>query len=195
MAWTVTITRVVDGDTVEARFPNGETDTLRLLGVDTPETSLDAVSPDEYEGFSETTAARDHLFNWGQKASAFARDELDGQTVRIEVDPQADRRGGFGRLLVYVIVDGENFNRRLLEQGYARMYDSPFTKRQAFTEVEATARANRVGLCGFLGESATSTATADAASDADLPPLPADSDYDRSASLQPSSDDMLQQSC
>ena len=46
--WDVTVTRVVDGDTVEARFPNGEVDTLRLLGVDTPETSLGRVTPGEY---------------------------------------------------------------------------------------------------------------------------------------------------
>ena len=41
--WTVTVTRVIDGDTIEARFPNGEVDTIRLLGVDTPETGYNSV--------------------------------------------------------------------------------------------------------------------------------------------------------
>ncbi|RLM59915.1 thermonuclease family protein, partial [Halorubrum sp. Atlit-26R] len=39
-AWTGTVVRVVDGDTREVEFPNGEVDTVRLLGVDTPETSV-----------------------------------------------------------------------------------------------------------------------------------------------------------
>ena len=50
---------------MEVELADGETDTVRLLGVDTPETTLGDVSPDEYEGFSENQAARDHLFNWG----------------------------------------------------------------------------------------------------------------------------------
>lgn len=157
--WTVTITRVIDGDTVEARFPNGETDTLRLLGVDTPETTLSRVSPEEFEGIPETTAGKDHLYEWGEKASTYATETLEGETVRIEVDPEADRRGSFGRLLVYIYVDGENFNERLLTEGYARMYDSSFSKRSAFATAERTARENGVGLWNFVESTPTPTAT------------------------------------
>ena len=173
----VTVTRVIDGDTVEARFPNGEIDTLRLLGVDTPETTLSRVSPDEFEGIPDTTEGRDHLFNWGERATAFATDELEGKTVRIEVDPAAVRRGSFGRLLVYVDVDGENFNRRLLEKGYARLYESSFSQREAFAAAEATARANDVGLWKYDGEEAPTT-TANDSTSADVPELPPDGDYD-----------------
>lgn len=147
--WTVTITRVIDGDTMEARFPNGEIDTLRLLGVDTPETTLSRVNPEEFEGIPDTTNGRDHLFNWGEMATEYAVTTLDGQTVRIEVDPHADRRGSFGRLLVYVYVGGENFNKRLLTTGYARMFDSSFSKRQEFLAAEATAQTNNLGLWDF----------------------------------------------
>lgn len=154
--WTVTITRVIDGDTVEATFPNGETDTLRLLGVDTPETTLSRVSPEEFEGIPDTTAGRDHLYNWGEMATEYAETELGGKTVRIKVDPEADRRGSFGRLLVYVFVDGENFNKLLLTNGYARMYESSFSKRSEFADAEATAQAENVGLWNFE-EPSTST--------------------------------------
>lgn len=147
--WTVTITRVIDGDTVEARFPNGETDTLRLLGVDTPETTLSRVNPEEFEGIPDTTVGRDHLFNWGELAAEYANDQLEGETVRIEVDPEADRRGSFGRLLVYLYVDGENFNKLLLTKGYARVFESTFSKRTEFEDAEATARADNVGLWDF----------------------------------------------
>src|SRR5688572_14844689 len=33
----ITVTRVVDGDTIQARLPGGE-ETIRLIGIDTPET-------------------------------------------------------------------------------------------------------------------------------------------------------------
>ncbi|WP_336361527.1 thermonuclease family protein [Haladaptatus sp. ZSTT2] len=177
--WTVTITRVIDGDTVEARFPNGEIDTLRLLGVDTPETTYSQVNPSEYEGIPDTVAGRDHLFEWGERAEAFAVRELDGKTVRIAVDPQADRRGYYGRLLVYVYVDGDNFNKELLTQGYARFYDSSFSKRTEFRAAEEDARENEVGLWDVSDiPTPTPTPTESNTDDVDLPPLPADGDYD-----------------
>jgi micrococcal nuclease len=173
--WEVTVTRVVDGDTVEARFPNGEIDTLRLLGVDTPETSLGRVTPGEY-GFADSVDARDHLLAWGQRASEFTRSELGGETVHVAVDPRADRRGSFGRLLVYVSVDGADFNERLLSRGYARLYESSFSRRSEFARAEAEARASGVGLWGFRGQSSTATPSTDR--DGELPPLPSDGDYD-----------------
>lgn len=178
-AWEVTVTRVIDGDTVEVRFPNGEVDTLRLLGVDTPETTYSRVSPEEFEGIPETTAGRDHLYNWGERAKQFATDELEGQTVRIAVDDQADRRGYYGRLLVYIYTPEGNLNERLLSEGYARMYDSSFSLRSAFRDAEATAQAEKRGLWAFDGSSVTTTTTrAQSTTAGDIPPLPADGDYD-----------------
>jgi micrococcal nuclease len=147
--WNVTITRVIDGDTVEARFPNGETDTLRLLGVDTPETSYQSVSPDEFEGIPETTEGRDHLYNWGENAAEFANQTLENQEVKIEVDEQADRRGSFGRLLVYIYADGQNFNKQLLTDGYARLYESDFSERSAFESIESQAQNDEIGLWNY----------------------------------------------
>jgi micrococcal nuclease len=154
-----TVTRVIDGDTVEVEFASGETDTIRLIGVDTPETSLGDVSPDEYEGIPETQAARDHLYEWGQRASEFATEELDGQQVRVVTDGEGDRRGSFGRLLAYIYTGGENFNQQLLADGYARVYDSSFSLREEFDSTEEQARSNDVGLWGFDGEDATPTPT------------------------------------
>lgn len=183
--WTVTITRVIDGDTVEARFPNGETDTLRLLGVDTPETTLSRVSPNEFEGIPDSTAGRDHLYNWGQKATDYTKSELEGKEVRIEVDKQANRRGSFGRLLVYVYVDGENFNEQLLDKGYARLYESSFSKESEFAGTESKAQLLSTGLWNYetsnSGSSSENSDSNDAGSsedEVDVPPLPADGDYD-----------------
>jgi len=173
-----TVTRVIDSDTVEVEFEDGETDTVRLLGVDTPETTLGDVDPPEYEGIPDNTAGRDHLFNWGERASDYATEELEGETVRVATDPEADRRGSFDRLLAYIYVDGENFNLGLIEQGYARMYDSSFSQRSDFADAEEEARSENEGLWDFDGststptetETATATPTDDSDGSSDLPP-------------------------
>ena len=174
--WAVEVVRVVDGDTMEVRFPNGEVDTLRLLGVDTPET-FEQNDPAEFDDIPESTAGRDHLANWGERATEFATDELDGQQVRIEVDPQADRRGSYGRLLVYLYIDGTDFNRQLIDRGLARIYDSSFSKRSEYTDAEAQAQREDVSLWDFDGSTATDTPTQTDSSDdsgessgSDLPP-------------------------
>lgn len=147
--WTVTVERVIDGDTMAVRFPNGEVETVRLLGVDTPEVN-GRNDPPEFEGIPGTDAGNDWLAQWGDRASAVATDELADREVRIEVDPQADRRGSYGRLLVYLYADDEtSFNRELLDRGLARLYDSEFSKRSAFASAEAAAQRDDVGLWGF----------------------------------------------
>ena len=159
---------------MEVRFPNGEIDTLRLLGVDTSET-FGENDPAEFEGIPENAAGRSHLAKWGERATAFATDELEGQEVRIETDPGADRRGSYGRLLVYLYTDGTDFNRQLIDQGLARMYDSSFSKRAAYSSAEAQAQEEDVGLWDFDGSTATATETessddSDGSGGSDLPP-------------------------
>ena len=148
--WTVTVTEVVDGDTVKVRFPNGDVENVRLLGVDSPEVS-GGVSPDEFEGIPETDAGEEHLSEWADRASTFAADQLSvDEEIRIETDSEADRRGSFDRLLVYAYHDdGQLLNRELLEEGYARLYDSEFSKRGEFADLEEQAQSDGVGLWGF----------------------------------------------
>lgn len=147
-SWTVTVTDVVDGDTMDVRFANGTADTVRLLGVDTPEVYGEN-TPDEFEGVPDTEAGADWLHGWGENASAFAADELDGRQVTVALDPAADTRGSYGRLLVYVRVDGRPFNRQLLVRGYARFYDAPLTRTDAFERAETRAQRNGTGLWGY----------------------------------------------
>ena len=144
---TATVVEVVDGDTLDVRFADGSEDRVRLLGVDTPEVHADN-SPGEFEGVPDTETGRACLADWGDRATAFAEDRLAGETVVVETDAEADRRGGYDRLLAYVTVEGSDrsFNRALLADGYARLYDSAFTQRDAYAAVEGGARANATGL-------------------------------------------------
>ncbi|WP_264783225.1 lamin tail domain-containing protein [Haladaptatus sp. T7] len=154
--WTVTITRIVDGDTVEFRYANGTTDTGRLLGVDTPEVHTEN-DPSEFEGVPDDASGERCLRDWGHKASEFARAELVDERVTITLDANEGPRGYYGRLLIYIREsDGTRFNYQLVKQGYARVYDSEFTKRDRFYAAEANAQQHDVGLweCTNGGRSA-----------------------------------------
>lgn len=145
---TVTITEVVDGDTMDIRYRNGSTDTIRLIGVDTPEVHTDT-APDEFEGIPDTSAGHEWLSGWGKNASTYAETRLAGEHVTIAFGTQTDTRGYYDRLLVYLYIDGELFNQQLLTNGYARVYESEFSKRPEFDDAEATAQANDVGVWSY----------------------------------------------
>lgn len=140
-----TVVGVVDGDTVDVLFADGTEERVRLLGVDTPEVHVD-VSPGEFEGVPDTEAGRSCLRSWGERASEYAIERLAGESVTVELDAESDRRGGYDRLLAYVVVENESFNRALLSGGYARLYDSKFTQRDDYAAVEQRARGNATGL-------------------------------------------------
>src|SRR5699024_9058527 len=98
-----TVNRVIDGDTVEVKMPDGDKESVRLLLIDTPE----SVHPDKPEQ------------PYGKESSEYAKDKLpEGKKVNLEYD--GPKRGTYDRLLAYIWVDGENFNQKMLEKGYAR---------------------------------------------------------------------------
>ena len=143
---SVTVSSVTDGDTVDIRYPDGRTDEVRLLGVDTPEVHT-SVSPDEFEGVPDNQAGRECLREWGEKASSYAKSELSGVSVEMSFDENEGRRGYYDRLLAYIYADGEHFNYELVENGYARVYDdSDFMKQEEFYNAESAAQNSNRGL-------------------------------------------------
>jgi micrococcal nuclease len=98
---TVRVTDVVDGDTVEVAY-EGETEDLRYIGVDTPE----SVKPD--------TPVQCYALAAGE----FNHRLVDGERVRLVFD--AERRDDYGRLLAYVYADKTFVNAELVRRGYAR---------------------------------------------------------------------------
>lgn len=141
----VTVTAVVDGDTIRIAYGDGTRDTVRLIGVDTPEVNT-ANEPAEFEEVPDTEAGADCLRAAGANATNVANEALLGERVGIATDPNLDRRGYYDRLLAYVVVDGRLFNYRLVADGHARVYDSEFTRRGNFTAAETAARGDRRGL-------------------------------------------------
>lgn len=136
-AVTAVVVEVADGDTVvvERSGRPGQPETVRLLGVDTPET----VHP------------RRGVECFGPEAAAFTRSRLEGRTVRLEFDTV--RHDPYDRLLAFVHVDGRRFNDVLLAEGYARLMVIPPNGRhgKALLRAELAARHAGRGLWAACG--------------------------------------------
>jgi micrococcal nuclease len=136
------VTRVVDGDTVEVRITErsdgpgagradiGETYSVRLIGINTPE-SVKPGSPVEC---------------FGKEASAAANALLEGRTVTLVKD--VEETDSYERLLRYVYLGEEMANARLVLNGYANAYTYPPNVRHTdlFVQLERDARESDRGL-------------------------------------------------
>ena len=137
------VTSVTDGDTFDIRFSDGNSDTVRLLGVDTPEVYSE-VSPEEFGGANEAC-----LDTWADRATSFVERRVEGQNVQLEYDENEGRRGYYDRLLAYAYLDEVHLNYQLVRQGYGRVYtDSEFRMKDRFLEAEQTAQEQERGLWG-----------------------------------------------
>ncbi|WP_304225696.1 thermonuclease family protein [Gracilinema caldarium] len=130
------VTAVVDGDTMKLRIPNPrpiqlkETETVRFLGIDAPETST-SPRPKGY---------------YGEEAKAFVSKLVADKDIFLAFD--WDLRDKYGRLLAYIYLpDGTCVNLMLVEQGYAFAYvHFPFQFMDEFTKAQAAAKQQRRGL-------------------------------------------------
>jgi len=126
------VVSVVDGDTVKLSI-EGKTQTIRLIGMDTPET----VDP------------RKPVQCFGKEASNKAKELLTGRSVRIETDPSQGTLDKYGRTLGYIFRDdGLFYNKYMIEQGFAHeyTYNIPYKYQSEFKAAEKAARENQRGL-------------------------------------------------
>ena len=149
------VTRIIDGDTVDVAFQDGSEETIRLIGVDAPETHQ-ANRPKEYGNITDISC----LDEWGQLATKFTSLVLRGRTVNVSFDPQTRQKDTSGRLLAYVRVDGRDFNAALVELGYARAYEGGTAShsQKNYPKLQSRAQAQRIGLWNCEDQSATVTA-------------------------------------
>jgi micrococcal nuclease len=123
---TALVTRVVDGDTIEARIGD-EVEDVRYIGVDTPET----VRPGE------------PVQCFGPRASAFNHRLVEGRRVRLVFG--VERRDAYGRLLAYVYLGRRFVNAMLVRRGLARSLTIPPNDRFASMLRRLELRAARAG--------------------------------------------------
>jgi len=128
----VLVTKVVDGDTIRVAL-NGKDTTIRIIGIDTPET----VDP------------RKPVQCMGKAASDRAKTLLSGKAVYLEPDPTQGDKDNYGRLLRYVFIKGsDDYGLGALAEGLAHeyTYDLPYKYQLEYKKAEQAARDAKVGL-------------------------------------------------
>ncbi|HMA83921.1 MAG TPA: lamin tail domain-containing protein [Candidatus Thermoplasmatota archaeon] len=141
----VTVTRVIDGDTLVVRFSNQSIATIRLLGVDCPETSLQHNNPNEYQNITNLSC----LTYYGNQAKNYVISLLNNSQISISFDEQAQKKDRYDRFLCYVTFESFDFNAQLVEEGYARVYTlETFSKKSNYLSLQEKAIEQNSGLWG-----------------------------------------------
>ena len=133
------VDRVVDGDTIHV-IVDGQDLTVRMIGINTPET-VKPNSPVEC---------------YGPESSEFAKTVLTGQRVTLEFDATQGRTDQYDRTLAYVWVENGDggsdlFNLASVALGYAyeRQYGpTPYAWKELFAGAQKAAQLADSGLWG-----------------------------------------------
>lgn len=126
------VARVVDGDTFSV-VVNGKTETVRVIGIDTPET----VKPNT------------PVECFGVEASNKAKLLLQNQTVELIFDNSQGERDKYDRLLAYTTLpDGSDFGEVMIRGGFAREYTyaSSYDNQTRYKAAQSDASSRNVGL-------------------------------------------------
>jgi len=128
----VIVTKVTDGDTIHVLL-NGRDTTIRIIGIDTPET----VDP------------RKPVQCMGKAASDRAKVLLSNKTVVLESDPTQGDKDKYGRLLRYVFIDGsDDYGLGAILEGFAHeyTYNAPYKYQSDYKKAEKSAMKAMIGL-------------------------------------------------
>ncbi|WP_414839966.1 thermonuclease family protein [Carnobacterium sp. TMP28] len=102
---TIELERVIDGDTIVYN-ENGESKKMRLLLIDTPES---------------TTAKTGTIQPFGKESKEFLTDYLVGKNLSLEYEKTKEQEDQYGRVLAYLFADGEFVQKKLVREGLARV--------------------------------------------------------------------------
>jgi len=147
-----TVIRTIDGDTIEVELEDGTEAKIRMIGVDTPESTI------QHEPY-------------GEEASNFTKERLEGKEIYLEKDVSDTDK--YGRLLRYVWLEPPKkisedeirtkmFNAILLLEGYAQVATYPPDVKYVnyFTTFQEEARNADKGLWA-IDSSSTTTLVSD----------------------------------
>lgn len=127
------IDHFVDGDTLAVQM-DGKTESIRMIGLDTP----------------ETHKPNSPVQCYGPAAAAFTKNLIGSSKVRLQADEKSTNRDRYNRLLRYVYLpDGRLVAGELIKNGYGFAYtDFPFTQSADFVQYQDEAKAANKGLWG-----------------------------------------------
>jgi len=137
----VRVTSVIDGDTIKVRLTSGARKTVRLVGIDTPETRKPG-TPIECGGKEATAQMRRLALRRGK-----------GRVIRLTSDPTQDATDRYGRLLAYVNGQGKDYGERMIRAGWAAVYvyRDPFQRLASFTAAQDAAQGAAAGVWSKCG--------------------------------------------
>lgn len=118
------VIRVTDGDTITLKTNHGK-EKIRFAQIDAPETSHFGSTPQPY----------------GKESSAYLRQLVSNQNVRVEVET-IDQ---YGRNVGTVFVGAMNVNREMVKKGFAWVYRQ-YAHDAELLDLEKSARARKMGL-------------------------------------------------
>jgi Micrococcal nuclease (thermonuclease) homologs len=117
--FTAKVVQVTDGDTFELRRSIGGTVTVRLHGVDTPESAQP----------------------YGTAATRAARRYVGGKSVRATVEDI----GRYGRAVASIEVEGRDLGAMLIQDGLAWWYRQYAPNKNRYARLQRQARKRRTG--------------------------------------------------
>ncbi|WP_129408222.1 thermonuclease family protein [Marinitoga lauensis] len=139
---TYYVSRVIDGDTLKVYY-NGDEVSVRLIGIDTP----------------ETHSGNKPLGELGDKAYWFTRNKIYTENEKksyVYLEFDNDKYGNYDRLLAYVYYKGKDgkihfLNKEIMENGYARplFYSDTSKHKDEFIEAYKKAFEERKGIFQF----------------------------------------------
>ncbi len=129
------VVKVVDGDTIKIDY-KGEIKSVRLIGIDTP----------------ETKHPQKQVECFGKEAFQKMKDLVVDKKVKIEFDNTQNRVDKYGRLLLYIWVDDIFINNYMVSNGYAHeyTYNTPYKYQKEFREAQDNAKKEGKGLWGDI---------------------------------------------
>lgn len=136
------VIKVVDGDTVVIKR-NGKNETLRLIGMDAPET---------------TTLRKGMVECFGKEATWRAERLLEGVLVSLETDSSQGTYDKYERTLAYIFLpDGRNFAEVMIGEGFSNeyTYSVPYKYQKDFKAAQTLAKQKKAGLWNPSACSAT----------------------------------------
>ena len=123
----VKVYSVIDGDTFRYRKEDGSLQSVRLLGVDAPE--------------SNTARYRSTECFW-KEAKNYLTNLIKNQYVTLEFDPNSASSDAYGRMLAYVYLDWKLVNQTLIAEWYAKeyTYKTAYSHQSEFKQAEENAK-------------------------------------------------------
>jgi micrococcal nuclease len=129
------VTKVIDGDTIQVNS-NGRIETIRLIGIDTPEIGTKYKAGEKGGELASSTAKRLLMSN------------TDNNRVKLVSDPQLNNTDKYGRLLRYVYLNELDYGQYMIQEGYATefTYLSDYQKQGDYRTKQSEAKKQQKGV-------------------------------------------------